>query len=505
MREGGSRTSITIMADDPRPQDAPGPDAERTTRKAVAISIVAAVGGFLFGFDSSVINGAVDAITEQFELSALLSGFTVSCALLAAAVGAWFAGPMSDRMGRTKVMVIAAVAFGVSALGSGFAFAVWDLILWRVLGGLAIGAASVIAPAYIAEVAPAHVRGRLGSLQQLAITVGILAALLSDALIANTAGGAGEETWFGLAAWRWMFLVGVVPAVVWAGLALSVPESPRYLIAQGEEEKAGGVLREVLGLASPEAVRRKVASIATSMKREHDPSLRDLRGPRLGLLPVVWVGILLSVFQQAVGINVIFYYSTSLWNSVGFEESQSTILSVVTAVTNVVVTVVAIAIVDKVGRRPMLLVGSLGMAVSLALMTVAFTQSTGTGEDISLPGAWGPAALVGANLFIVFFGATWGPVVWVLLGEMFPGKIRAAALSVAAAAQWIANFIISTTFPPLAELGLPYAYGLYTLLAATSFFFVLRTVRETKGRSLEDMDEVSTGALPGRRGKAPAA
>jgi len=492
------------MADSSKAPSTQGPDAERTTGKVIAISVVAAVGGFLFGFDSSVINGAVDAITDQFALSALVSGLTVSCALLAAAVGAWFAGPLSDRMGRTRVMVIAAVAFGISALGSGFAFAVWDLILWRVLGGLAIGAASVIAPAYIAEVAPAHVRGRLGSLQQLAITVGILTALVSDALIANTAGGAGEETWFGLAAWRWMFLIGVVPAVVWAALALSVPESPRYLIAKGEDEEAGSVLQQVLGLRSAEAVRRKVAEITTSMRREDEPSLRDLRGPRLGLLPVVWIGILLSVFQQAVGINVIFYYSTSLWNSVGFEESQSTILSVVTAVTNVIVTLVAIAIVDKVGRRPMLLVGSLGMALSLALMTLAFTQSTGSGEDISLPGMWGPAALVGANLFIIFFGATWGPVVWVLLGEMFPGKIRAAALSVAAAAQWIANFVISTTFPPLAEVGLPYAYGLYTLLAATSFFFVLKTVRETKGRSLEDMDEVSTSALPGRRGRAAA-
>ncbi|SDQ88942.1 sugar porter family MFS transporter [Quadrisphaera sp. DSM 44207] len=490
-----------MAADNTGPATAAGLDAgdERTTRKAVAISVVAAVGGFLFGFDSSVINGAVDAITGQFSLSPLLSGFAVSCALLGAAVGAWFAGPLSDRYGRIRVMVLAAVVFAVSAIGSGFAFAVWDLILWRVVGGLGIGAASVIAPAYIAEVAPSHVRGRLGSLQQLAITVGILAALLSDAWIATVAGGAAEETWLGLEAWRWMFLVGVLPAVVWGALALAVPESPRYLVAKGEEERAGTVLRDVLGLRDRDAVRRKVADIASSLRREHDPSLRDLRGPALGLLPVVWVGILLSVFQQAVGINVIFYYSTSLWASVGFSESEAATFSVITAVTNVLITLVAIAIVDRVGRRPMLLAGSLGMAASLAVMTVAFTQATGSGEEISLPEPWGLVALVGANAFIVAFGATWGPVVWVLLGEMFPNRIRAAALAVAAAAQWVANFAISTSFPSLAGLGLPYAYGLYTVLAALSFVFVLRAVRETKGRSLEDMDTLADTPVRARR------
>ncbi|NAZ75776.1 sugar porter family MFS transporter [Kineococcus sp. T13] len=464
-------------------------DRQHATTKVVLISVVAAIGGFLFGFDTSVINGAVDAVTDQFALSPALSGFAVSCALLGAAVGAWFAGRLADRFGRKAVMVIGGVLFAVSAVGSGFAFAVWDLILWRVVGGLGVGVASVIAPTYIAEVAPAYIRGRLGSLQQLAITVGIFAALLSDAFIANTAGGAGETTWLGWEAWRWMFVVGVIPSLVWAFLALQIPESPRYLIAKGQTHKAGEVLRSVLGNLSVEAVQRKIADIRASMRREDEPSLRDLRGPRFGLLPIVWVGILLSVFQQAVGINVIFYYSTTLWRAVGFDESQALTTSVITSVTNVVVTFIAIATVDRIGRKPLLTAGSIGMVVSLAVMAVSFSQATGSGEDISLPQPWGTIGVIAANLYVISFGATWGPVVWVLLGEMFPNKIRAAGLAVAAAAQWLANFAVSTTFPSLAGIGLQFAYGLYAVIALLSLVFVLKAVRETKGRELEEMDD----------------
>ncbi|NAZ80822.1 sugar porter family MFS transporter [Kineococcus sp. R8] len=462
-------------------------EQQRTTTKVVLISIVAAIGGFLFGFDTAVINGAVKAVTEEFRLGDFLSGFAVSCALLGAAVGAWFAGRLADRYGRKAVMIVGGGLFAISAVGSAFAFGVVDLILWRVVGGVGVGVASVIAPTYIAEVAPAHIRGRLASLQQLAITVGIFVALLSDAFIANTAGGASEEAWLGWDAWRWMFLAGVVPSVVWAFLALQVPESPRYLIAQGQTQKATDVLREVLGTKSLDALQRKVADIKQSMRREHDPSLRDLLGHRFGLLPIVWVGILLSVFQQAVGINVIFYYSTVLWQAVGFEESQAFTTSVITSVTNVVVTFIAIATVDRIGRKPLLLVGSAAMAVSLAVMAVSFAQATGGVENPSLPAPWGVIAVVAANAYVVAFGATWGPVVWVLLGEMFPNKIRAAALAVAASAQWLANFAISTSFPSLASAGLQFAYGLYATFAALSFVFVWRAVRETKGRELEDM------------------
>ena len=471
---------------------APG-SREKTTAKAILISVVAAVGGFLFGFDSSVINGAVDAINGRFGLedSPLLSGFAVACALLGSAVGAWFAGPTADKLGRVRVMLIAAALFAISSIGSGLAFAVWDLIIWRVLAGVGIGIASVIAPAYIAEIAPAHIRGRLASLQQLAIVLGIFVALLSDALLANSAGGAANVLFLGLEAWRWMFLVGIVPSVIYAVLALRIPESPRYLVAKGEYDHAARVLANVMG-STVEAVGPKIAEIRETLNREFKPSLRDLRASTTFLSPIVWAGILLSVFQQFVGINVIFYYSTTLWQAVGFSESDSFLASVINSLVYVAATVVAILIVDKVGRKPMLIGGSLGMTVTLTIMAVAFSQAVpAPGADPSespvLPGAWGPVALVAANLYVVAFAVSWGPVVWVLLGEMFPNWLRAAALSVAAAAQWIANFAITVSFQALADVGLTLAYGLYAVFALLSLFFVYRFVRETKGKSLEEM------------------
>jgi SP family sugar:H+ symporter-like MFS transporter len=475
----------------------PGPGApgsrEKTTAKAILISIVAAVGGFLFGFDSSVINGAVDAINGRFGLEdqPFLSGFAVACALLGSAIGAWYAGPTADRYGRVRVMLIAAAAFAISSVGSGLAFAVWDLIIWRVIAGIGIGIASVIAPAYIAEIAPAHIRGRLASLQQMAIVLGIFVALLSDALLANSAGSASNVLFLGAEAWRWMFIVGVIPSVIYAVLALRIPESPRYLVGKGRNEEAARVLANVNG-TTVDAVQHKIGEIADTLRREDKPSLRDLRGHAAGLRPIVWVGILLSVFQQFVGINVIFYYSTTLWQAVGFSEQDSFTASVINALINVVSTIVAILIVDKVGRKPMLLGGSAGMFVTLTIMAIAFSQSIVTvgadGEESpSLPGVWGPIALVAANLYVVSFAVTWGPVVWVLLGEIFPNWLRAAALAVAAAAQWIANFIVTVTFQALAELSLAFAYGIYAAMALISFFFVTRYVQETKGKELEEM------------------
>jgi sugar porter (SP) family MFS transporter len=470
--------------------DSDGARMRRATSRAIFISVAAAVGGFLFGFDTAVINGAVNAIQSGFHLSSFLTGLAVACALLGSAVGAWFAGRLADRAGRIRVMLIAAVMFGLSALGAGFAFNEWALIFWRVIGGLGIGIASVTAPAYIAEIAPARLRGRLASLQQLAIVLGIFVALLSDAFLSAVAGGATQQLWLGLAAWRWMFLVGFVPAAIYGVLALSIPESPRYLVAKGELKRAGQVLTQVLGLVRPEA---KVEDIRRSLRRDDKPSLADLKGPRFGLLPIVWAGILLSVFQQFVGINVIFYYSTSLWRSVGFTESNSLTITVITSVTNVLVTLIAIALVDRIGRKPLLLAGSAGMTVSLGALAFCFSHASLAGGAPSLAQPWGTIALIAANLYVVFFGASWGPVVWVLLGEMFPNRIRAAALAVAAAAQWIANFVVTTTFPVLSQdLALWFAYGVYTTFAALSFVFVLRRVHETKGMELEEM----TGEAP---------
>ena len=460
---------------------------QRTTARVVGIAAAAALGGFLFGFDTAVINGAVDAVRGAFGLDAGRIGLAVSCALLGSAAGAWYAGPLADRHGRVRTMQVAAALLIVSALGAGFVVGLWDLVLWRLVGGVGVGVASVIAPAYIAEVSPAEARGRLGSLQQLAIVLGIFAALLCDAWLAGAAGGAARPLWLGLAAWRWMFLIAAVPAAVYYGIVVGLPESPRHLVAQGRRDAAREVLQRVLDLREPTALEAKLGEIEASLRAEYRPSLRDLRGPRAGLLPVVWSGILLSVFQQFVGINVIFYYSSTLWHSVGFSEADAFSITVVTSIVNVLVTLVAIALVDKVGRRTLLLVGSAGMAVTLALMALCFAHASGSGAALTLPPPWGLLALVAANLYVVFFGVSWGPMVWVLLGEMFPNRIRAIALAVAAAAQWLANFAITASFPALAELGLSFAYGLYATFALVSLFFVLGAVRETRGVELEAM------------------
>lgn len=463
------------------------PNSQMTgNSKVIGLAIAGAVGGFLFGFDSSVVNGAIDGIKSDFALGDALLGFTVAVALLGCAVGAFIAGRLADRLGRIPVMLIGSALFIASSIGAGLATDVGVLIAARVVGGLGIGIASVIAPAYIAEISPAGMRGRLGSLQQLAITVGIFAALLTDAVLAGSAGGETQPLWFGLEAWRWMFLAGVVPGLAYGLIALRLPESPRYLVLNGQFDKARTVFEKYWpGQDADAALGAIQSSIAADTEAQRTGTLR---GSKFGLKPIVWIGIILSVFQQFVGINVIFYYSTELWSAVGFTQADSFAISVGTGILNILVTLVAIALVDRIGRRPILMTGSIGMAVSLGTMALAFSQATAAASGPQLEGAWGPIALVAANLFVVFFGASWGPLVWVLLGEIFPNSIRARALGVAAAAQWIANFVITVSFPSLSAASLPLTYGMYAFFAALSFFFVLKIVPETKGMKLEDAD-----------------
>lgn len=452
--------------------------------KVIRLATVAALGGFLFGFDTAVINGAVNAMRDDFGMGSGLTGFVVSSALLGCMVGAYLAGRLADRWGRLRVMFVAAGMFTVSAIGSGLAFGPVDMILWRVIGGIGVGAASVIAPAYIAEISPAQVRGRMGSLQQLAIVIGIFVALLSDYALAGAAGGSNEPLWLGLDAWRWMFLVELVPAVAYGVLASTIPESPRFLMRRGKEERARTVLATVLKSGVDERIRE----IKRTLQRERHASWSQLTKPEGGgLLPIVWVGIALSVFQQFVGINVIFYYSSTLWQAVGFTEEDALTQTVITSVTNIAVTLVAIALIDHIGRRRLLMIGSTGMFLSLGTMAWVFSQASIVDGEPALEGAAGPTALVAANLFVVFFGMSWGPGVWVLLGEMFNNRIRGLALGVAAAAQWLANFAISTTFPAMADLSLWFAYGFYTLMALVSLIFVIRFVPETRHKELEDM------------------
>ncbi len=473
----------------------------------LGIVSVAALGGFLFGFDTAVINGAVPVLREMFTAADgsframfsadqvdLIVGQSVAIALIGAAIGAFSAGPITNKIGRKKSMVIAAVLFLASAIGSGLPFTILDFTFWRFLGGLAFGAASVIAPAYIAEVSPAALRGRLGSMQQLAIVIGIFVALMSNLLIARASGGAAQEWLLGQAAWKWMFWIEAIPALAYLIFATIIPESPRYLVIQDRDAEARSVLTKVLG---PTAAEGKVAEIHSTLNSEHKPRLSDILAGGT-FKKIVWLGIGLSVFQQFVGINVVFYYSNLLWESVGLTEDKAFINTAIGGGTNVLTTFIAIALVDKIGRKPLLMFGSVLMALSLGIMAYVFGTSPldeATGRPIlsgDNAGA-GTLALVALNMFIVGFGASWGPIVWVMLGEMFSNQIRGAALAVAAAAQWGANYLISASFPLLAGWSLAGAYGFYCVSALLSLAFVAILIPETKGKELEAMGELESG------------
>ncbi|WFB07187.1 sugar porter family MFS transporter [Streptomyces sp. LX-29] len=451
----------------------------------IFITAAAAMGGFLFGYDSAVINGAVEAIRDRYEIGSAALAQVIAVALIGCAVGAATAGRMADRIGRIRVMQIAAALFTVSAVGSALPFSLWDLAMWRVLGGIGIGMASVIGPAYIAEVAPPAYRGRLASFQQAAIVIGIAISQLVNWGILNLADGDQRGEIAGIEAWQWMLGVMVVPAALYGLLSFAIPESPRFLISVGKTERAKEVLAEVEGAGTD--LDARVAEIEQAMDSEQKSTFKDLMGGRAGLLPVVWIGIGLSVFQQLVGINVAFYYSSTLWQSVGVDPSSSFFYSFTTSIINILGTVIAMIFVDRIGRKPLALIGSVGMAVSLALVAWAFSAKTGAGADVVLPDTEGTVALVAAHAFVLFFALSWGVVVWVLLGEMFPNKIRAAALGVAASAQWVANWAITASFPSLSEWNLSGTYVMYTVFAALSVPFILKWVPETKGKALEEM------------------
>ncbi|MEH0418189.1 sugar porter family MFS transporter [Streptomyces sp. B21-083] len=448
----------------------------------IFIAAAAAMGGFLFGYDSAVINGAVEAIRSRYDVGSAALAQVIAIALIGCAIGAATAGRMADRIGRIRCMQISAVLFTISAVGSALPFALYDLAFWRIVGGFAIGMASVIGPAYIAEVAPAAYRGRLGSFQQAAIVVGIAISQLVNWGILNAAGGDQRGELLGVEAWQVMLGVMVVPAVLYGLLSFAIPESPRFLISVGRDERAREVLREVEGDGID--LDARVAEIERAMKREHQSVFKDLLGGTFLFKPIVWIGIGLSVFQQFVGINVAFYYSSTLWQSVGVDPTDSFLYSFTTSIINIIGTVIAMIFVDRIGRRPLALIGSVGMALGLALEAWAFSYDLVDGK---LPATQGWVALVAAHVFVLFFALSWGVVVWVFLGEMFPNRLRAAALGVAAAAQWIANWAITASFPSLADWNLSATYVIYTIFAVLSIPFVLRFVKETKGKTLEEM------------------
>jgi sugar porter (SP) family MFS transporter len=459
------------------------------TRLIILISCVATIGGFLFGFDSGVINGTVDGLKKAFHSTDAELGFEVASMLLGCALGAFTAGRLGDLWGRRSVLLIASVMFLLSALGAGFATSSVVFVAARVLGGFAVGAASVMSPAYIAEVASARYRGRLATVQQIAIISGLFCAFLSNYVLAHAAGGSTGVLWMGQEAWRWMFWMMAIPSVLFLLLLLTIPESPRFLVAKKRKDEALAVLERLYGAA---VARTKFNAIDVSLAEDHHrPRLSDLVNKTTGKLrPIVWVGIGLATFQQLVGINVVFYYGAVLWQAVGFSENDALLINVLSGGLSIGACIVTVFLIDRIGRKPLLWIGSAGMAVTLGLVTFAFASaSLDANGKLALSGSMGVMALVAANIYVIFFNISWGPVMWVMLGEMFPNQIRGSGLAVAGAAQWTSNFLITVTFPILlASIGLAGAYGLYTIAAVISVYFVLRYVHETRGKELEQME-----------------
>jgi SP family sugar:H+ symporter-like MFS transporter len=455
----------------------------------VAIVAVATIGGFMFGYDSGVINGTQKGLESAFDLGKLGIGINVGAILVGSAIGAFGAGRLADRIGRRGVMILSAVLFLVSALLAGAASSSLLFIIARIIGGLGVGAASVISPVYISEVTPANIRGRLSSVQQVMIITGLTGAFVANFALARYAGSSTNELWLGFPAWRWMFWLQAIPAAIYGLALLIIPESPRYLVARNREAEAHAVLTRLLGKAEAD---RKVVEIRESLAADHHrPKLSDLIDKSSGRIrPIVWTGIGLAVFQQFVGINVVFYYGAALWEAVGFSEDYALQTNILSGTLSIAACLATILLVDRIGRKPLLLIGSAGMAVSLAVVAYAFsTAVTGADGGVSLPGNNGVIALVAANLYVIFFNLSWGPIMWVMLGEMFPNQIRGSGLAVAGFAQWIANAMISVSFPALAvSPGLAVTYVGYALFAAISFFFVRKMVVETRGRELEDME-----------------
>ncbi|KAA5805052.1 sugar porter family MFS transporter [Alkalicaulis satelles] len=500
------------MANLSAPGAAGSADAEQANMGfIITTALVATIGGFLFGYDSGVINGTVDGLRGAFGSEDIGTGFNVASMLLGCAIGAAFAGRAADIFGRRTMMIVAAVFFVISAWGSGVANSSGEFIVFRILGGLAVGAASVMAPAYISEIAPARMRGRLTTIQQIAIISGLFFSFLANYLLANAAGGSTAEFWLGFQTWRWMFWVELIPAIIFFIALFRIPESPRFLVIKGKTDQAEAVLTRLFGA---EAAKMKVEEIRASLASDHKPKLSDLLDrEKGGVRLIVWAGIGLAVFQQLVGINVVFYYGAVLWQSVGLSEGDALMINVVSGALSIAAVIAGLMVIDKVGRKPMLLIGSFGMAVTLGLVAYAFSTGTflaagtvlepgtvlasGTAYPegavlsssvLDLRPSMGLLALVAANVYVMFFNFSWGPVMWVMLGEMFPNQIRGSGLAVSGFAQWIANFAITMSFPIMAAgLGLMAAYSFYATCALISFFFVLVIVRETRGKELEQM------------------
>jgi SP family xylose:H+ symportor-like MFS transporter len=447
-----------------------------STTYVFLVTIVAALGGLLFGYDTGVINGAIGPLKAYFHLDEVREGWAMGCALLGCALGAAGAGAISDRFGRKKVLILSAIFFFASALGTAVPTTLTVFILFRLLAGLAIGAASISSPLYIAEITPARIRGRMVSINQFAIVSGISIVFFVNYFIALQ----GDDLWNQNYGWRWMFASGVLPALVLLVLLFRVPESPRWLTKQGREDQALSILTRVNG---SDLARTELAQIKEALRHESG-SLGQLFQP--GMRIVLVIGIALAVLQQITGINVFLYFGTEIFEKMGSGTYAALLQNSIVGVVNLSFTVVAIRTVDRLGRKPLMMIGSTGMGLCLLAMGLAaYAQITGL---------WMLLFILG---YMACFALSVGPVTWVILSEIFPTRIRGRAMALATVCLWVANYIVSQTFPMMNRddswfvttfhRGFP--FWLYGAFCAVLLALTWRFIPETKGKSLEEIEQ----------------
>jgi len=445
---------------------------EQVSMKFVTIvSMVSALGGLLFGFDTAVVSGAVGFMEDRFDLSKLQVGWAVSSLIIGCIVGVAMSGILGDRFGRKKVLITAALLFIISSIGTAIPDTFSGFIIARIIGGIGIGITSTLCPLYNAEIAPAKYRGRLVALNQLAIVSGIFLTYFVNVWIS----GSGDEAWGVENAWRWMFGVGAVPGLLFLILLFFVPESPRWLIKQGRAAESLPILLKIHG---EELAKKEVIDIKQSFKEESG-SIRQLFSP--GLRIALLVGVGLAVLSQVTGINAVMYYAPEIFKATGAGTNSSLIQTILVGFINFVFTIVALWLIDKVGRKALLLVGTASMAICLLVIGVAFH----TGH------AAGPLVLVFILLYVASFATSLGPVVWVIISEIFPNRIRGKATAIAAMMLWAADYLVSQTFPPLlSSAGPASTFWIYGSMSLIALLFTWRVVPETKGKSLEEIESL---------------
>ncbi|WP_298776418.1 sugar porter family MFS transporter [uncultured Shewanella sp.] len=454
----------------------------------IFVCLISSLGGFLVGFDTGVINGTFDGLYSVFDNNHIASGFNVTAILLGGAVGALSSGLFVDRLGRRSMLIVAANFLVISAWGAGITDASIGFILYRMLGGVAIGILSVITPIYIAEIAPSRYRGTLISLQYMAILLGLLFASLSNDLLLNIAGKSTELLWLDAEAWRWMFWIELLPAFLFLFLLFFIPESPRFLAAIGNQRAAHEVLIKLHG-------QTKAASVVTKLKSTlpliNQPIWTDvLQTGRKKMKNVLWLALTLAALQQLMGINVIYYYGAVLWQGVGFSEADTLLINIITGMVSIAGCCLTLVFIDKCGRKPFLIMGSMGMTLTLGLIVYAFANAEfGLNGELNL-GAYDWLALISANVYVFFFSLSWGPVIWTLLVEMFPQRIRGLGMALSGCTLWLVHFAMIRSFPfLLTELGLAQTYSLYCVFTLLSVVLILCCIHETKRQTLEDIHQ----------------